>query len=88
MAISSTEKRMVQLYDRETVRVYERRFSAFIFSWWETVHTDKIGRELLLQIDSPSMPDLVIYNGKRMRLVSAEPEHLTETLDAILKKDV
>ncbi len=57
---------LVQFYEKVHDREYTIRRSGLIFSWNETVRTDRISNELVLWIDTPEKPHKIFLNRKEL----------------------
>lgn len=72
MAEAIKQKRiMVQMYDREVVREYLKKYGGFIFSSTEVVRADSLENDLILKIDSERMPTKIFFNGQKVKLTKA-----------------
>jgi len=57
-------------YDREEVRVRIKDHKFLFIGWEEIVKSESIKNELILNLTSLRMPDVIFFNGKEVTLTN------------------
>lgn len=60
---------MVQMYDVMYERIYKKIVPGLFWSSERVVKVDTVKNHRLLEITCTSLPDVIIYNGKKVRLL-------------------